>query len=65
MIIYANIETPTADLHGAASDKGMTVPQFVAWATNSAVEEWRRYETARLEFIAALDATIKEQHEHG
>ena len=61
-IIYANIETPTADLRGAATDRGLTVPQFVAWATNSAVQDWRRRETARLEFIAAMEATIKEQH---
>ena len=61
-VIYANIETDPADLRAAATDRSMTVPQFVAWATNSAVQEWRRRETARLEFIAAFEAAGMEQH---
>ena len=61
-IIYANITTNPADLRAAANAQGLTPTQFVAWATNNAVETWRREETVRLEFIAALDATIKEQY---
>ena len=38
-IIYANITTAPADLRAAADAKGMTVPQFVAWATARAVRK--------------------------
>ena len=62
MIIYADITTNPADLRAAANAHGLTPTQFIAAAVNNAVEDWKRKEAARLAFIAALDATIKEQH---
>ena len=56
MVIYANLDITPADLRAAANNSGMAVPQFVAHATKNAVEDWRRKEAARLEFIAALEA---------
>lgn len=38
-VIYANIDTPSADLRAAADAKGMTPCQFVAWATAKAVRK--------------------------
>ena len=42
MVIYADITTDPADLRAAAEAQGMTTTQFVAWATNNAVEAHKR-----------------------
>lgn len=44
MVIYADLTTEPADLRAAAEAQGMTTTQFVAWATNNAVEDWKRRE---------------------
>ena len=55
-IIYANLDTNPDDLRAAANAQGLTTTQFIAATVNSAVQDWKRKETARLEFIAALEA---------
>lgn len=47
MVIYANITTPPAELHAAATAKGMTTPQFVAWATAKAVRKQLEKDTTK------------------
>jgi len=41
-IIYANLTTNPADLRAAANAQGLTPTQFVARATNNAVEAHKR-----------------------
>ncbi len=44
MIITASLDINPADLHAAANAQDMTPPQFVAWATNCAIETHNRRE---------------------
>ena len=44
MIITASLDINPAALHDAAAEQGMTPAQFVAWATNNAIETHNRRE---------------------
>ena len=44
MKIHVSLDINPADLHAAAAEQDMTPAQFVAWATNNAVETHKRSE---------------------